>query len=268
MASRIIEDLDGNDERTSAIVLMVTIWELGEATGPILIAPLSEVFGRYPLMNIANVCFILATLLAALSESTETLIAARALTGMAVGTNVLNPAIVGDLLPPDRRGTAMSLILFAPIVGGAIGPVFGGAVAETLGWRAVLWTSVGLACLCELIFLLYFRETYKPCIMRKQMAKLNQKGVTTTTRRKSNERGRESHHTLAGLWTSMSRPIVMLFSSVILASLALFGAITFAYYYVVIVTLPVILRTTYEMSPAAIGTAFLATSKYSAGLLG
>jgi len=45
----------------------VTIWELGEAAGPLLIAPLSEMYGQYPVINGANMLFIVATVLAATS---------------------------------------------------------------------------------------------------------------------------------------------------------------------------------------------------------
>ncbi|KAK0745557.1 hypothetical protein B0T18DRAFT_409707 [Schizothecium vesticola] len=58
----------GSGSRSHASsVLLVTIWELGEAAGPLLIAPLSEMYGRYPVINGANMLFIVATVLAATS---------------------------------------------------------------------------------------------------------------------------------------------------------------------------------------------------------
>lgn len=48
LAGYIVRDLDGSNPSRSASVLLVTIWEMGEAAGPLFLTPLSEVFGRYP----------------------------------------------------------------------------------------------------------------------------------------------------------------------------------------------------------------------------
>lgn len=60
--------------------------------------------------------------MSALSQNVELLIFSRFLTGCAVAANVLNPAIVGDMYPSDSRGAAMSIVMLAPLIGGAIGP--------------------------------------------------------------------------------------------------------------------------------------------------
>ena len=107
-----VNDLDGargdGPAASSAAVLLVTIWEVGEAAGPLIIAPLSELFGRRPLFLLANVAFVGATALGAAAPSSALLIASRALTGAAVAANVLNPAVVGDMFAPAQRGSAMS----------------------------------------------------------------------------------------------------------------------------------------------------------------
>ncbi|RYP75874.1 hypothetical protein DL771_002138 [Monosporascus sp. 5C6A] len=172
IANGIVDDLDGAQSSKSASVLLVTIWELGEAAGPLLIGPLSEVFGRYPVINVSNALFIAATILAAVCQSSSLFVGARALTGLAVATNVLSPAIVGDIFLPERRGTAMSFIQMAPLLGGAVGPAISGAIAERLGWRRVIWMSVVLASFCEVVFLSFFRETYRVPILRRKAARL------------------------------------------------------------------------------------------------
>lgn len=171
MANRIVLDLEGHPSKSSS-VLLVTIWELGEAAGPLLIAPLSEIYGRYPVMNAANFLFIIATALAAVSGSTRLFIAARALNGLAVASNVLNPAIVGDMFVTEQRGRAMSLIMLAPLLGGAVGPSVAGVLSERIGWRNVLWLDTALAAICEILYLIFFRETYEVKILRKRASRL------------------------------------------------------------------------------------------------
>ncbi|KAK6212570.1 hypothetical protein LQW54_005155 [Pestalotiopsis sp. IQ-011] len=206
VANRIVADLDDGRASKSASVLLVTIWELGEAAGPLLIAPLSEMYGRYPVMNVCNVGFILTTLLAVLSENSTMFIAARALTGVVVATNVLNPAIVGDLFVSERRGSAMSLISLAPLTGGAVGPLISVAVSENLGWRAVCWMSIILAGIAEIGFLTCFRETYRVPILNKKAARLRQETGNVELKSPYDE----SAHSVAKLRDAMMRPLIVL----------------------------------------------------------
>ena len=120
VAGDVVLELKGHRDRTSA-VLFVTIWELGEATGPLFIAPLSELYGRFIDYNVANGLFIASIVIGALSQNMELLIFSRFLTGCAVAANVLNPAIIGDMFPSETRGAAMSAVMLAPLVGGALG---------------------------------------------------------------------------------------------------------------------------------------------------
>lgn len=252
-------DLPGQGHNSkSASVLLVTIWELGEAAGPLFIAPLSEVYGRYPVFNVTNVLFITATVLAALSQSTPLFIAARALTGLAVASNVLNPSIVGDMFISEQRGSPMSLLLLAPLIGGAIGPAIAGAVAQSLGWRWVVWMSAILAGACELVFLTCFRETYKVPILLRRAAKLRRETGNTALRTAFDS---DSDGSAKKFRSSIMRPATVFFGSGVLQVLSLFGSFVFTYFYIMSTTLPDILERFYGLSPAAVGSIFLFFSK-------
>lgn len=235
----------------------MTIWELGEAAGPLFIAPLSEVYGRYPVINVANTLFITATVFASLCTSTPQFVVFRALTGLSVAVNVLNPAIVADIFEPEQRGSAMSAVFLAPLIGGATGPAIGGAIAETVGWRTVLYIAVGLAVTCEVLFLTCFRETYKVAILKRRAAKREGPALPGPTEDKVR---RETD--LSKMWHSISRPITMLFGSGVLFSMALFGSVSFSYFYVMSVSLPDMLRDIYGFSSAQIGASFIAMSTF------
>ncbi|KAI0905252.1 MFS transporter [Ustulina deusta] len=258
IANQIVYELDNGHVSKSSSVLLVTIWELGEAAGPLLIAPLSEVFGRYPVMNGANVLFILATALAALSQSTPVFIGARALTGLAVASNVLGPAIIGDMFASELRGSAISFIALAPLIGGSLGPAIGGAIAETLGWRWVLWLSVCLALACELAFFTCFRETYKVAVLRRRAARLRKETGNPKLRTVYDmDDGKSNLHKI---WECAARPAIVLSGSSVLQVLSLHGAVSFTYYYVFSTTLPDILQQLYGLSAAGSGLAFISFS--------
>ncbi|KAK7743452.1 hypothetical protein SLS53_003986 [Cytospora paraplurivora] len=262
IANRIVDDLDHGKASSSASILLVTIWELGEAAGPLVIAPLSEVFGRYPVMNVANVLFIAFTILAALSQTTTVVITARALTGLAVASNVLSPAIIGDMFISEERGAAMSIVQLAPLIGGSVGPAIAGAIAQTAGWRQTLWMGAGLAAACEVMFLTCFRETYKVPILKRRASRLRKE--TGNSALKTEFDVGDGGHSWQVIWDSMMRPWIVLKSSFVLQVLSLFGSFVFTYFYIMSTTLPSILEERYDFTPAATGLAFVTFSKYYA----
>lgn len=255
VANTIVDDLSNHTASPAVSSLLVTIWELGEAAGPFLIAPLSEIYGRYPVMNVCNILFISASLLAAVSQSTALFIGARALTGAAVATNVLGPAIIGDIFENEQRGSAMSLVMLAPLLGGAIGPACGGVIAQTLGWRTVLLIATGLALTCEIVFVTCFRETYKIVLLKRKIVRIQEEAGQEITGDASDEAG----HRL--LWFAITRPFAVLFGSGVLLIMSLFGSVLFSYFYVLSTTLPGILESRYGFSPSQIGASFLCFSK-------
>lgn len=246
IANRIVTDLNGGRPSKYAGVLLVTIWELGEAAGPLIIAPLSETVGRWPVMNVANTLFVLATALAAVSQTTPTLIVSRALSGLFVTSNVLSPAVVGDIFDPEHRGSPMSLVMLSPLVGGAVGPAISGAIAESFNWRWVLWMATILAGTCELLFFACFRETYKVPILRRRTKQLQRGTYPPSSEKDKGE-----------LLESIVRPFIVFGSSGVLMALSLFGSVVFAHFYNMATTLPTILEDIYGLSPTLTGTALI-----------
>jgi len=271
LASTIVRDLTPPSDPSSsdpdpanlksASILLVTIWELGEAAGPLLIAPLSEMYGRYPVMNAANLLFILASVLAATSASVPQFVVARMLNGLAVAVNVLNPAIVGDIFAGDERGGALSLLFLAPLVGGAFGPMIGSAVAERFGWRAVVWMTVVVAGVCEGLFLMCFSETYKVAILRRRVERMRSHAAGSgKTFKTAFDEVEEEEEARSSRWRrvrdAVLRPGIVLFGSGVLMAMSLFSSVAFTFFYVYSTTFSDILLDRYKLSPVAVGSCF------------
>jgi MFS family permease len=220
----------------------------------LLIAPLSEIYGRYPVYNTANVFFICGIAMSAWSQSVNLLIFARFLTGCAVASNVLNPAVIGDIFPEEQRGSAMSYVQLAPLLGGAIGPAVAGAIAQTTGWRVIMWMALALSIVCEIAFLMLFRETYKVVILRKKNALLKSFDDNETPLLKA------VHETESALWASIVRPMSVFGSSFVLQMISLYGSFVFSFFYIMSTTLPDILAVRYGFSPSLVGSSFLTFS--------
>lgn len=97
--------------------LLVSIWELGEVVSPLIIAPLSELYGRFWLYQICNALYILFSVGCALSSNIQMLVAFRFLCGLCTVSLTLNPSIVGDLFELQNRGSAMALVGLMPMFG-------------------------------------------------------------------------------------------------------------------------------------------------------
>ena len=119
---------------------VVSVFVLGFAFGPLLLAPLSEMYGRIPVYNTCNVAFLIFTILSAEAKSMGMLVAVRFLAG-AFGVAVITcgSGSIADMMPPEQRGGAMAVWAVGPILGPVIGPVAGGFLVTAKGWRWVFW---------------------------------------------------------------------------------------------------------------------------------
>ena len=115
---------------------------------------LADLFGRRRMFIAGAAIFAVFSLVAAVAPSAGVLIAARALT--AVGGALMWPATLGmtyALLPASRQGLAGGLILGVVGLGNAVGPLLGGVLTESLGWRAILALNVPVAALAVAVVL-------------------------------------------------------------------------------------------------------------------
>ena len=109
---------------------------------------LGDRFGRRRLLLLGLGLFALASLLCALAPTIGWLIAARALQGIAAACMLsLALAMVGQLVPPARRGWGMGLLGTLSACGTAIGPSFGGLLTAGFGWQAPFLLLVPLSLL-------------------------------------------------------------------------------------------------------------------------
>lgn len=119
---------------------VVSVFVLGFAFGPLLLAPLSELYGRTIIYHVCNVFFIIFLAGCAWANSMGMLIAFRFLSGFAgVAAVTCGSGSIADLMPPERRGGAMAIWSLGPLLGPVVGPVAAGFLVEAMGWRWVFW---------------------------------------------------------------------------------------------------------------------------------
>lgn len=105
---------------TNSVVeaMTVSIYVLGFALGPIVLAPLSEVYGRLGVYHSCSVVFFAFTLGCAFSTDTAMFMVFRFLCGCAAsGPMSIGGGMVADVTPQEERGKAMGLFAIGPLLG-------------------------------------------------------------------------------------------------------------------------------------------------------
>ncbi len=130
---------------TPQVQLTLSSYLVGFAAGQIVYGPLSDHWGRKPVLLMALTLFCAASLACALAPTIEILVAARAFQALGgAGAIVLPRAIVRDIYAGERAGRELSRIgavmSFAPV----IAPLLGAAVQVVFGWRANFIVIVGI----------------------------------------------------------------------------------------------------------------------------
>ncbi|EPE30256.1 MFS general substrate transporter [Glarea lozoyensis ATCC 20868] len=157
-----------------ATVVGITTFCCGFAIAPMVLAPFSEINGRYPVFVAAGILYFVCQLCCAVTHSYPGMLVARFFVGC--GSSVFSTmvgGVVSDLYHAQDRNTPMALFSGAALFGTGVGPLVAGFLAENLNWRWVFWVQtifVGVLVACITLFL---SETRGSILLSRKAAVLN-----------------------------------------------------------------------------------------------
>jgi multidrug resistance protein len=233
----------------------ISLFVIGFAVGPLVWAPLSEIYGRRLILILSLMTLTAFTAGAAGSKNIQTLIILRFLAGsFGSAPMAVSGAVIADIFPPIIRGLASGLFCAAPFLGPVLGPIFGGYIAKASGgWQ---WVQGFLAAfsgaLCLAIILL-MPETYAPVLLRKRAHTL-QKVTGHIYRSKMDDNRLKPSE---ALMTALSRPWVLLFREPIVLLLSLYMAIIYGILYMLFAAYPFVFQNVRGWSESKGELAFL-----------
>ncbi|KMK67143.1 multidrug effflux MFS transporter [Puniceibacterium sp. IMCC21224] len=147
----------------NAAQLVITSFMLGMGVGTFFTGPLSDTFGRKPVVLAGVAIYIVAALVASQAQSLEVMLAARVVQGLgAAGPRVVALAIIRDLFDGRSMARIMSFVMIIFTLVPALAPSMGAVIIAYSGWRAVFVAFVVFAIISTLWFMIRLPETLAP----------------------------------------------------------------------------------------------------------
>jgi MFS family permease len=145
---QMISDVGLAQDRFYRAAWIINGYVLGYIVAMPLMGRIADVWGHGRVFVLALLLFAGASVPVALAPDLTTLSIARGV--QAVGGGALVPiamAMVADSDSQDRRALGLGAMGAAAEAGGLLGPLWGGGIAEALGWRGVFWLNLPMALL-------------------------------------------------------------------------------------------------------------------------
>jgi multidrug resistance protein len=236
--------------------LGLSLFVLGFAIGPLLWAPLSELYGRQILFIGTYTVLTVFNAGAAGANNMAALIVMRLLAGLFGSSPLTNAGgVIADMFEADERGLATSLFASAPFLGPSIGPIVGGFVGETIGWRWIEGIMAIFTGVLAIIGGLLVPETYAPVLLRKRATALSKMTgkvyISVLDKKKGPVSAKKSFE------TALIRPWILLFREPIVLFISIYMAIIYGTLYMLFGAFPIVFQQTRGWSEGIGGLAFL-----------
>lgn len=124
------------DAPYATVALAVPFYLVAVAFIQLIIGPLSDRYGRRPVVLWSLGVFVLATLVTVFTKSVEAFLFWRVVQAAVATTFVLSRAIVRDIVPAEQAASMIGYVAMGMALIPMVAPMVGGALAEALGWQA------------------------------------------------------------------------------------------------------------------------------------
>lgn len=226
------------------------------AIGPLLLGPLSELYGRVIVLQLSNLFYLFFNLGCGLCRTKEQLIVFRFFAGFGGSAPLaLGGGVLSDLFTAEERGKAMSIYSLAPLLGPAVGPIAGGFIAENTSWRWIFYATTIADAIIQVSGLFLLQETYAPVLLRWRKEKLIRETGNTALHTDFDDPDKTVRGALA---TAFMRPFRLLLTQPIVQILALYMMYLYGIMYLVLSTFPSLWASSYGMSTQIGGLHYIA----------
>ena len=152
----------------------VTVFTVGFATAPMVLAPFSEINGRYPVFVITGILFVLCHVFCAITNSFAGMLFARFFSGVGGSTfSTMVGGVVSDIYHAEFRNTPMTLFAGAAMFGTGLGPLVSGFIAQHTSWRWVFHVQAMVCGFLIFLVIVFFKETRGSVLLSRRAKAVN-----------------------------------------------------------------------------------------------
>ncbi len=226
--------------------LGLSLYVLGFATGPVIWAPLCELYGRKPIMVLSGIGMTLFQFAVATGKDIQTVLICRAFGGaISAAPLVCVPAIFGDIYRDETRGKAITVFIMTIFIFPIVAPVVGGFIVNSyLGWRWTEYLTGIMGSFTTLMIIFFYPETHHPILLVSKAHKIKE----LTGNWMIHAAHDEFTLTIKDIVEkNLSRPLVMLVTEPIILLISIYNAFVYGILYLMLSAYPVIFAEGYGM---------------------
>uniref|UniRef100_A0A060T8V0 ARAD1C32472p n=1 Tax=Blastobotrys adeninivorans TaxID=409370 RepID=A0A060T8V0_BLAAD len=250
-------------------ILGVTLYVLGFASGPVMWAPLSELYGRKTPIVLSCLGLTVFSFGAATAKDLQTLLLCRFFGGfLGASPLVVTAAAFADMFNNRTRGIALTIFSGTVFVGPIVAPVVSGFIAYSyLGWRWTLYLIGIMAAFAMVLDVLFYEETYHPVILVSKAKELRRRtgnwGIYAPQENVELDLGEL-------VVKNLTRPLQMLFMEPIILLITIYTAFIYGILYLFLEAYPVVFAEGYKMKGGVAELPYLgvAIGEVLAGVVG
>ncbi|KAH7392897.1 MFS multidrug transporter-like protein [Pyrenochaeta sp. MPI-SDFR-AT-0127] len=235
--------------------LVMTIFLLGYAQGPFVLAPLSEIFGRVTVLQYANLIYLLFNTMCGFAQTKQQMLAFRFLSGLGgAAPQALCNGVLADTWSKEERGKGQAIYGMLTWIAPCVAPICGAYISTGANWRWIFFSTSIFTVFVQLTALFFLSETFAPAILAKK-AKIIRKAmknlrpdIVVRTEYETGDRFSKI------LRKRLILPFIMMFTHPATQAPSIYRAYLYGVMYLMLSTFPLVFEETYDMS---VGTASL-----------
>ncbi|KAJ5613230.1 hypothetical protein N7510_006424 [Penicillium lagena] len=266
----------------SAVVynLGITIFCIGFALAPMILAPFSEINGRRPIFVASGILFVASLVACGGTHLFAGLLVARFLQGVGGSTfSTMVGGVISDIYHTEDRNTPMALFAGAALFGTGLAPLLAGVIVSHTSWRWVYYSHAIVSAVFVVVIFLFFKETRGSVLLSRKANALNRYYETleasghygvimanedfneekTTKRIRWKVKADEQRESLVKMiQISLWRPFHMLITEPVVFFFSLWVSFSWAVLYLQFASVPLVFRTNHGFNIEQTGAVFTA----------
>ncbi|MCP4185113.1 MAG: multidrug effflux MFS transporter [Hyphomicrobiales bacterium] len=127
------------DEDKNIVQLTITLYLFATAFLQPILGPLSDYYGRRPIVLFGLIGFIVGTVICIFAPNIEILLIGRMVQATSAAGMVISRAIIRDMVGLEKAASMIGYVTMGMAIAPMIGPAMGGYLDEFFGWQAAFW---------------------------------------------------------------------------------------------------------------------------------